>query len=674
LGIGFDELMQRDQERQLAENRARKRRVRKLVAGFVTLLLLAAAAGMFAVIARRQQNLAQSQADLREAVWLLSEENWRDGAARLAQSLRKNPFNQTASVQLASFLADHLWPRQTPLLKASEPLSSVQFNPKANCIIAVSADNTVRLWDPREDKVEAGPFRHSDIVKAVRLSPDRSRLLTITAAQVACLWDTRSGLPLTNLARETEPIVLAQFSPDGTRLVTATDNHATLWNGLSGERMGKPFEHGFTDPSAYFSPNGNRVILAGTIYQEETLADQGQGQGSKLTQGFNSAENRLFNGVNPPDDQIAMPLPVVTGGHVAGYRNTADGAVTFNLSLRPAAGVWDAQLAAPLTNFLALGWFDWFSPFSPDGQKILALANGYARVCSAADGQALDDWLLRDGQALPDPLLGYGWNWIWLAQFSPDGKRILTLSRDNALIWDVETKVHLTKPLGQGKEATAAQMSPDGNWFLTATLKAVRVWSARTGQPLSPPFGPGGELRSAQFSLDGRVITITKDNRVSRWELGREPLPELDMAPARASWTSNFIPTVASCPGWLIELGEAVSRHTPDKPSGAAPVADDFVELFHRFRRQVDQDSTGGDWQVWGRWFLADPRTRPISPLSSRPLPRYLEDLIETNTAQSLREAERLAIGEADLLRRIHDAQSVFPKPPTNFHAISFGP
>ena len=226
-----------------------------------------------------------------------------------------------------------------------------------------------------------------------------------------------------------------------------------------------------------------------------------------------------------------MPLGLVTGSQVAGYRNTAGGTVAFNLSPRPAAGVWDAQSAAPLTNFLALGWFDWFSPFSPDGERILALANGYVRVCSATDGRALDDSLLKED-----------WSLDLVGPFSPDGRRILTLSGDNALIWDAETKVQLTKPFGQGKAATTAQMSPDGNWFLTATIKAVRVWSARTGQPLSPPFGPGGELRSAQFSPDGSVITITKDNRVSLWELGREPLPELDQAPGRVSWTWNSFP------------------------------------------------------------------------------------------------------------------------------------
>ena len=46
---------------------------------------------------------------------------------------------------------------------------------------------------------------------------------------------------------------------------------------------------------------------------------------------------------------------------------------------------------------------------------------------------------------------------------------------------------------------------------------------------------------------------------------------------------------------------------------------------------------------VWGRWFLADPAMRTISPFSKITVPQYIENRINENTAESLAEAEQLA-------------------------------
>jgi hypothetical protein len=76
-----------------------------------------------------------------------------------------------------------------------------------------------------------------------------------------------------------------------------------------------------------------------------------------------------------------------------------------------------------------------------------------------------------------------------------------------------------------------------------------------------------------------------------------------------------------------------------------------------RIRQQLDQAPSNDDWVVWGRWFLADRAARTISPFSKVTVPEHIENRVKENTAESLDDAERLAFGNTNLLRRIVQAR-----------------
>jgi len=62
---------------------------------------------------------------------------------------------------------------------------------------------------------------------------------------------------------------------------------------------------------------------------------------------------------------------------------------------------------------------------------------------------------------------------VWSAQFSSDGKRIVTASGfDAARVWDAATGKSLTEVLNRtdtDEQIHSAQFSPDGKRFVTAT-------------------------------------------------------------------------------------------------------------------------------------------------------------------------------------------------------------
>jgi WD40 repeat protein/tRNA A-37 threonylcarbamoyl transferase component Bud32 len=173
------------------------------------------------------------------------------------------------------------------------------------------------------------------------------------------------------------------------------------------------------------------------------------------------------------------------------------------------------------------------------------------RLIEAGDGPDAAAFLLRILRADPDnqtaltrlgTLLTYHtWmaptfklemaGWVFSAQFSPDGKRVLALST-NVTIWDAQTGQPVAGPLKHSKRLKFAQFSPDGQRIVTASEdQTARVWDAQTGQPLTEPLRHAGSVGSAQFSPDGkRIVTASEDQTARVWdaETGRllaKPLP-----------------------------------------------------------------------------------------------------------------------------------------------------
>jgi len=153
--------------------------------------------------------------------------------------------------------------------------------------------------------------------------------------------------------------------------------------------------------------------------------------------------------------------------------------------------------------------------FSPDGRRIVtASRDRTARIWNASTGREIAILRGHEGH-------------IESAKFSPDGTHVVTASDDGtARIWDTGTGHEIVTLRGHDDSVVGAAFSPDGTRIVTASWdKTARIWNAITGHEIAILRGHEAQVESAAFSPDGGHVVTASDDRTARiWDAktGRE--------------------------------------------------------------------------------------------------------------------------------------------------------
>src|SRR5438034_11760941 len=99
-------------------------------------------------------------------------------------------------------------------------------------------------------------------------------------------------------------------------------------------------------------------------------------------------------------------------------------------------------------------------------------------------------------------------------RYSPDGKKIVTASKDHtAKIWDAISGKFIADLKGHTDLVKSAQFSPDGKKIVTTSEdNTAKIWDAYTGNLLRDLKNDSSSLDDAMFtSNEKKIITIYRE-------------------------------------------------------------------------------------------------------------------------------------------------------------------
>jgi WD40 repeat protein len=276
------------------------------------------------------------------------------------------------------------------------------------------------------------------------------------------------------------------FSPDGKRALSASeDKTLKLWDLAAKKEIRTLKGHQAEVYAAAFSPDG-RFALSGSEDKTVRLWDVTTG---KEICTFTGHDTAVYAVAFSPDGRFAL-----SGG--------ADGTLKL----------WDVAALREVRERRSV----------PDYLKGVTQVGLLGQLANLVGVEAAQQQIPRIG--IPSALRTFTGHEksVTSVAFSPDGRHILSGSRDHTLkLWDVETgKLVRSWEGGQGPIYTVA-FSPDGRQALSGGFEPVlRLWDVAYGTLVRSWEGMQGPTYSVAFSPDGRqALSGGYDKSVWLWDL-----------------------------------------------------------------------------------------------------------------------------------------------------------
>ena len=402
-------------------------------------------------------------------------------------------------------------------------------------IITQSADGTVKLWDAGSnsllmDFIESGDASRGAII-AARLAGDGKKLaLSFGTPTDTKIVDIHSGKELWSRLYNHLDVpgidIMKHFSPDGKRIILFdSENTATVYSTETVTPVFVLRGHKGNIYKASYSPDGKRIVTASgdstlKIWDARTAKTLiTKKQSDAVTSLLFSADSKYI--LISTENNSAKILNGITGGLIS----TLDG---FEPDSVNAENSFSYSIPESL--------------ISTDGKLVLQLSNSgsrkdednlYENYCTGINeslGESLISyydkikvWDIQSGKLLYtlDSLVEYNTNYNFVSPFNPDGKKIITISKDHKVqLRDAATGKILFLLAGHKGIINAARFSRDGKTITTASMDSTaKTWDTKTGKLIFTFSGHTSYVTDSRFSPDNKnILTSSADQTTRIWD------------------------------------------------------------------------------------------------------------------------------------------------------------
>jgi WD40 repeat protein len=435
---------------------------------------------------------------------------------------------------------------------ASEGIGDVTVSEDGRRVVAGTAGGRARAWDPAGRGVEDLGARHDGRVLSVAVSTDGRTVLTGGADGAAVVSRPGVASPA-RIASYGTAVSTTELSADGSlALTSAEDGTGSVRRVKDGSlvvRLERVFVAAMDRAGAYVATSDvdGRVVLKG-LKNRRTVELQGPGSPVRDLE-FSTDGNRLVAG---GIDGVTRIWQVVDGtllGELRGGARTVSRTALSPDAQRVLTGHGDGSLRIwdlppqPVKLELEEDLLDLPSElefhieatsvaFSPDGRTVLtASRDGLARTWDARTGKEV-----ASGARCQVPPMGpeclalktYGMQGLWLtdAAYSPDGRRIATSGQHGSVVvWDAATAEQVARAPDVSVPVDDVAFSPDGELLAVAGRNGgARLIDVATGRVRSELRGSDRHVYAVALTADGqRVLTADDAGIIRGWSLDGTP-------------------------------------------------------------------------------------------------------------------------------------------------------
>jgi WD40 repeat protein len=337
------------------------------------------------------------------------------------------------------------------------PMRSIGgITPDGSKIIGRSAEDRLVIFDLNSAEV-VSPFGkvESYEIRALAMAPDGTKFATGRPRGAVRIWDVTSGEPLVSLTIDEESwreIALA-YSPDSRHLAVGAGRTIRLFD-LEDAADPAIIEnaHGGQTTSLAFTPDGKRLVSAGTSDFETRITPDGRRVGTDFCEVFvwDVAERKRLGALEFPERM--------------------QGACVMALA--------------------------------PDGDTLVTMHGGKSFVWDVAERK-----IVRTLEGI-DSTNSRG---AMIAAIDPTGKRLAaSLHETHVRVYDLATGERVfTEHRRHTRLVTPAAWSHDGRWIATgSTDGAVQVWDATSGKQVQEMKRGTNWVRGLAFTADNKALLV----------------------------------------------------------------------------------------------------------------------------------------------------------------------
>ncbi|HIK14158.1 MAG TPA: caspase family protein [Leptolyngbyaceae cyanobacterium M33_DOE_097] len=438
-------------------------------------------------------------------------------------------------------------------------IQQIAFDPAGDQFATTATDGGIQLWSAKRQILKrtiasapnAAPS-HDRGYRQLGFAADGTYLAAIAPnRQSASVWSTETGEAILQLAGFQKSISHLRWSQQGTWVAAVgEDNLLQVWEAQSKRRQ---LIYRFRQPvrAIAFTPaNSTLAIATETTVQIWSLTIQ------KPIASWNQAAT-VSQIAYSPDGKL---LAVASDNHTVRLLDAASGKVlrTFALPKRVTPRVSLKHLQ-----------------FSPNGQWLLtADASDRLQVWQVSTGQLQID-LGETAQADPQTLA-----------FSPDGRRLVTLSRDPAEasmeIWDLEQGQIVERLEREMSPLTAAQFSQDGSLIVTGNAQGeTQLWAAESGGEL-PTLNLGETGTELAIAYAGGLLTLNQKGGLQTWGLpvtanAPQAIAANNASPSLHKTVKQFFAQMGHQLSWFLDQ-QGLAFLSPSLPMSSSAIDRQFTE------------------------------------------------------------------------------------------------